>query len=67
MKGDELIRKLVVRAPRDLMAAIYERERLREGQSWPDILGVAQELGILTPEEAWELLQYFGDRRRDVA
>jgi hypothetical protein len=67
MKGDEVIRKLVFGAPADLMAMIYERERLREGPSWEEILRTAVTLGILTGEEARILLQYVGGQPRQAA
>ena len=67
MKGYDIIRKLVFRAPPDLMATIYERERLREGPSWDEILRTAEDLGVLTGEEARMLLQYVGGPRRDAA
>jgi hypothetical protein len=67
MKGYEIIEKLVFRAPPDLMASIYMRERLREGPSWDEILRTAEDLGILTREEARVLLQYVGGLRRDAA
>lgn len=67
MKGYEVIQKLVSRAPPDLMAMIYKRERLREGPSWDVILRTAEDLGVLTRDEARMLLQYVGGPRRDAA
>jgi hypothetical protein len=67
MKGQDVIRKLIFQAPPDLMAAIYERERLREGPSWDEILRTAEDLGVLTREEARMLLQCVGGPRRDAA
>jgi hypothetical protein len=67
MKGYEVIQKLIPRAPPDLMATIYKRERLREGPSWDEILRRAEDLGVLTRDEARILLQYVGGPRRDAA
>jgi hypothetical protein len=67
MKGYEIIEKLVFRAPPDLMATIYKRERLREGPSWDEILRTAEKLGILTREEVRVLMQYVGGLRQDAA
>ena len=67
MKGNELLRKLFFEGPPDLVSTIYERERLREGPSWDEILRTAEDLGVLTGEEARMLLQYVGDPRRDAA
>lgn len=67
MKGYELIQKLFFRAPPDLMATIYKRERLREGPSWEEILRTAEDLRVLTRDEARMLLQYVGGPRRDAS
>jgi hypothetical protein len=67
MKGYEVIQKLVSRAPSDLMATIYKRERLREGPSWDEILRTAEDLGVLTRDEARILLEYVGGSCRDAA
>ncbi|MFQ5990085.1 MAG: hypothetical protein ACE5K9_09245 [Candidatus Methylomirabilales bacterium] len=72
MKGQELLRKLIVRAPPDLLAAIYERVRSRntdqaEGATWEGIAGQAQEVGIFTPEEAVAFLQLIAKRVENAA
>lgn len=57
MWEEDLIRKLVVNAPHDLLEAIYARGLRREGPSWPEIVRAAQALGIFTAEEAVLCLQ----------
>ena len=57
MWEEDLIRKLVVSAPHDLLEAIYARGLRREGPSWPEIVREAQALGIFTAEEAVLCLQ----------
>ncbi len=57
MWEQDLIRKLVVSAPHDLLEAIYTRGLRREGPSWAEILREAQALGIFTAEEAAACLQ----------
>ncbi len=57
MWEQDLIRKLVVSAPHDLLEAIYARGLRREGTSWAEILREAQALGIFTAEEAAACLQ----------
>lgn len=62
MPGHDLHRKLIVKAPLDLVAAIYtrvrqSREGTGEGPSWKEIVRAAQELGIFTPEEGVEFLK----------
>lgn len=72
MKGQELLRKLIVRAPPDLLAAIYERVRCRDadqgkGATWEGIAGQAQEIGIFTTEEAVAFLQLIAERVENAA
>lgn len=62
MPGQELLRKLIVKAPPDLVAAIYTlvrqgKEIEGEGPSWKEIVRAAQDLGIFTPEESAEFMQ----------
>jgi hypothetical protein len=57
MWEQDLIRKLVVSAPHDLLEAIYARGLRREGPPWAEIVREAQALGIFTPEEAAACLQ----------
>lgn len=62
MLGQDLLRKLIVKAPPDLVAAIYTlvrrgREIEGEGPSWKEIVRAAQELGIFTAEEGLEFLK----------
>ncbi|MFQ5804288.1 MAG: hypothetical protein ACE5JQ_15465, partial [Candidatus Methylomirabilales bacterium] len=57
MWKQDLIRKLVVSAPHDLLEAIYARGLRREGPSWAEIVREAQALGIFTAEEAAACLQ----------
>lgn len=66
MKGNELLRKLFFEGPPDLVATIYERERLREGPSWGEIVRRAEGLGIFTREEARMFLR-FVEWGRDAA
>lgn len=66
MEGDpsmkrDLIRKLIVRAPPDLVAAIYERGMQGKGPSWPQIVQEAQVLGIFTAEEAVACIELIAD------
>jgi hypothetical protein len=62
MPGQELLRKLIVKAPPDLVAAIYTlvrrgREVQGEGPSWKEIVRAAQDLGIFTPDEGVEFIK----------
>jgi hypothetical protein len=57
MWEQDLIRKLVVSAPHDLLEAIYARGLRREGPAWAEIVREAQALGIFTAEEAAACLQ----------
>lgn len=57
MWEQDLIRKLVVSAPHDLLEAIYARGLRREGPPWAEIVREAQALGIFTAEEAAACLQ----------
>lgn len=57
MWEQDLIRKLVVSAPQDLLEAIYARGLRREGPSWTEIVRAAQALGIFTAEEAAACLE----------
>jgi len=66
MWEEDLIRKLVVNAPHDLLEAIYARGLQREGPSWPEIVRRAQELGIFTAEEATLCLQLTTNREGTV-
>lgn len=70
MTGQELLRKLIVRAPPDLVAAIYERlrpSRDSEGPSWPEIVRAAQGLGIFSADEARAFRQLLANRLGDAA
>ena len=72
MKRHDLFRRLISRAPPDVVAAIYERVRSRdrangEPPSWQEITGAAQGLGIFTTEEANAFLHLLGDRLGDAA
>ena len=64
MTPQELLRRLITRAPPDVLAAIYERVRevRGKGPSWAEIARAAQGLGIFTPEEANAFLRLLGDR-----
>lgn len=65
MTGQDLLRKLIVRAPPDLVTAIYERLRRSgdsEGPSWLEIVRAAQGLGIFSADEARALLQLLPNR-----
>lgn len=67
MKHTNLVRKLIVRAPPDLLADIYARIRegvdLHDGRvAWKEIAGKAQTLGILDATEAHTFLHFVGDR-----
>lgn len=66
MWEEDLIRKLVVNAPHDLLEAIYARGLQREGPSWPEIVRRAQELGIFTAEEATLCLKLTANREAAV-
>lgn len=62
MSGQDLLRRLIVKAPPDLVAAIYTlvrrgREIEGEGPSWKEIICAAQDLGIFTPEESVEFIK----------
>lgn len=57
MWEQDLIRKLVVNAPHDLLEAIYARGLRRQGPPWAEIVREAQALGIFTAEEAAACLQ----------
>ncbi len=72
MMGHELLRKLIVRAPLDLVTAIYARVRLGregggEGPSWQEIAHAAQDLGIFTPEEGNQFLRLISKGVQDAA
>jgi hypothetical protein len=72
MKHHDLLRRLILRAPPDVVAAIYERARRRdrtngESPSWQEIVGAAQGLGIFTTEEASTFLHLVVDRPGDAA
>ncbi len=72
MMGQELLRKLIIRAPPDLLAAIYERSRRstevkEEGPSWQEIVCAAQALEIFTAEESLAFLQIVADLSRNSA
>jgi hypothetical protein len=72
MKHHDLFRRLISRAPPDVVAAIYERVRRRDGvngesPSWQEIVGAAQGLGIFTTEEANAFLHLVVDRLGDAA
>ena len=72
MNNRELSRKLVLRAPPDLLAAVYARVRGREQKgvevpSWPEIVRAAQRLGIFTAAEARAFLEVVNDRLGDAA
>lgn len=66
MWEEDLIRKLVVNAPHDLLEAIYARGLHREGPSWPEIVRSAQALGIFTAEEATLCLKLTANREAAV-
>ena len=66
MWEEDLIRKLVVNAPHDLLEAIYARGLHREGPSWAEIVRWAQELGIFTAEEAMLCLKLAANREAAV-
>ncbi len=62
MPGQELLRRLIVKAPPDLVAAIYTLVRRGsefggEELSWKEIVRAAQDLGIFTPEEGVEFIK----------
>jgi hypothetical protein len=61
MMKQNLMRKLIVRAPPDLVGAIYARCLGREGPSWPEIIRAVQDLGIFTEVEALAFLQLIAD------
>lgn len=72
MKRHDLFRRLISRAPPDVVAAIYERVRRGdrvngESPSWQAIVGAAQGLGIFTSEEASAFLHLVVDRLGDAA
>ena len=67
MKHTNLVRKLIVRVPPDLLADIYAR--IRQGgdpdhgrAAWKEIAGKAQTLGILDAAEAHTFLHFVGGR-----
>lgn len=51
MKGQELLRTRIVRLPPDLIVSIYERERVQQGPTRPEIVRGAEELRIFTVRE----------------
>jgi hypothetical protein len=61
MKRHELFRKLIVRAPPDIVVALYQRCRPLEASgatpSWEEIVRAAQGIGIFTIEEARVFLE----------
>jgi hypothetical protein len=61
MREEDLIGKLIVGAPPDLLDAIYARCLGREGPSWPEIIRAVQDLGIFTEVEALAFLQLIAD------
>ncbi len=73
MTGHKLLRKLIVRAPLDLVTAIYAQVRLGkegegegEGPSWQEIVRAAQDLGIFTPEEGNQFLRLISKGVQDA-
>jgi hypothetical protein len=71
MTGEKLLRKLIVRAPPDLLAAICVSDRARRAggaprPSWEEIVRAAEELGIFTAEEAAACLAAIYSRTREA-
>jgi hypothetical protein len=70
MKRHDLFRRLILRAPPDLVAAIYQRCRPLEASgaipSWEEIVRAAQGIGIFTTEEASAFLHLVVDRLGDA-
>jgi hypothetical protein len=66
MSGHELLRRLIVRAPPDLLADIYENVRFRKEVvhhevAWRMIVDRARMLGIFTAEEGERFLNFVAD------
>jgi hypothetical protein len=66
MNAEQLLRKLIVRAPPDLLADIYGKTRFRKkaGQhevAWRTIVDRARMLGIFTAEESERFLNSAAD------
>ena len=62
MKDHDLVRRLILRAPPDLVDAVYEQVRRHKEVSgkvpcWPRIARAAQGLGIFTTDEARAFLK----------
>lgn len=66
MNGHELLRRLIVRAPPDLLADIYGKARFRKEAghhevAWRMIVDRARMLGIFTAEEGERFLNFVAD------
>lgn len=67
MNGHELLRRLIVRAPPDLLADIYGKAHLGKKEvghhevAWRMIVDRARMLGIFTAEEGESFLNFVAD------
>jgi hypothetical protein len=71
MNPEQLLRKLIVRAPPDLFAVICISDRARRTgdaprPSWEEIVRAAEELGIFTAEAAAACLAAIYSRAREA-